>query len=84
MLYLSSLSVSLDGVALPSFLIKYAGAYAAFGGAVSNQYRAAPGRGTDPAIQVTVGTQSDSRQAENRGAVDPPRNYLGTGRVPRT
>jgi uncharacterized protein (TIGR03437 family) len=60
MLYLSSLSVSLDGVALPSFRIKYAGLTPLSAGLYQINIELPPDVGTDPAIQVTVGTQSDS------------------------
>jgi uncharacterized protein (TIGR03437 family) len=58
MQWLSSLVVSLDGTALPSFRIKYAGATPDSVGLYQINLELPPDVGTDPEIQVAVGAQS--------------------------
>jgi uncharacterized protein (TIGR03437 family) len=57
---LSSLTVSLNGVALPSTLIQYAGATPDSVGLYQLNIQLPGNVGANPAIQVTVGTQSSS------------------------
>jgi len=57
---LASLSVSLDGVVLPSFRIKYAGATPLSAGLYQINLEIPQDTGTDPVIQVTMGTQSSA------------------------
>lgn len=57
---LSSLTVSLNGAALPSYLIKYAGATPDSVGLYQLNIQLPADVAADPTIQVTVGTQSSS------------------------
>jgi uncharacterized protein (TIGR03437 family) len=57
MLWLANLIVSLDGTALPSFRIKYAGATPDSVGLYQINIELPPDVGSNPAIQVAVGAQ---------------------------
>jgi uncharacterized protein (TIGR03437 family) len=60
LLYLNNLSVSLDGAVLPSFRVKYAGATPFSVGLYQINIELPQDVGANPAIQITVGAQSDS------------------------
>lgn len=60
LLWLSTLSVSLDGTVLPSYLIKYAGATPLSAGLYQLNIELPSEVGADPAIQVAMGTQTSS------------------------
>jgi uncharacterized protein (TIGR03437 family) len=60
LVWLASLSVSLDGAVLPSFRIKYAGATPLSAGLYQINLELPPDVGTDPAIQVAMRAQSSA------------------------
>jgi uncharacterized protein (TIGR03437 family) len=60
LLWLSSLTVSLDGITLPSYLIKYAGATPGSVGLYQINLELPQDVTADPAIRLTVGTQSNA------------------------
>jgi uncharacterized protein (TIGR03437 family) len=56
----ASLAVSLDGAVLPSYLIKYAGVTPGCVGLYQINIELPTSVGTDPVIQVAVGSQTNS------------------------
>jgi uncharacterized protein (TIGR03437 family) len=60
LLWLSSLAVSLDGITLPSYLIKYAGATPGSVGLYQINLELPQDVPADPSIQLAVGTQTNA------------------------
>lgn len=60
LLWIGTLSVSLDGAVLPPYLIKYAGATPLCAGLYQLNIELPSDVGADPAIQLTMGTQTSS------------------------
>jgi len=79
MLLLASLAVSLDGVVLPSYLVKYAGATPSSAGLYQINIELPPDVGTDAALQVAVGTQTSAAGLKIATAQSPAAQPFGSG-----